>query len=90
MAVAKTLTFKLHQFIHTMSHAIELLVSNITIKEETIKAQMGVSAAKAKKHMSELQRLYNTNEPTVLHLALFSGETNLLDMVARLRKAGLL
>jgi len=65
---------------------IELLVSGLLITAKSIEVQMNVPAKKAKQYFKVMQLQYG-DKPTVLHLALFSGTTDLVQMVKKLRQA---
>ena len=67
------------------SEAMQLIIASQAATVQDVAQQMKATSRKAAKLLKEMQQLYGP-EPTLLHLALFSGAADLMAMITALRK----
>jgi hypothetical protein len=72
-----------------LSYAAEIIVSSQLTTVKAVEHQMKVKPRRAKKLFEEMQERYG-DKPTLLHLAMFSGASDLVAMIAELRQVGAL
>ena len=71
------------------SEAMQGIIASQAATVQDVAQQMKASPRKAAKLLKEMKKLYGP-EPTLLHLALFSGAADLMAMITALRKPGAL
>ncbi|GAA4366220.1 hypothetical protein GCM10023185_37220 [Hymenobacter saemangeumensis] len=69
------------------SEAMQLILASQAATVHDVAQQMKATPRKAAKLLKEMQELYGP-APTLLHLALFSGAADLIEMITALRKPG--
>jgi hypothetical protein len=72
-----------------LSPNVQLIIGSRLATLKAVEVQMKVTPAKAKSLFKTLEAVHGKN-PTVLHLALFSGASDLVEMVRTLQAAGAL